>query len=231
MPGRTRLTPGLVVRTITLRRLFACQEPQHVDSRLPRAGFSVTRGRAYLNSAAEGIPPLQVEQALRSYFADHVLGMDGRIAHAAGTTRCANRWARCTGCRRPRPASAPVRPRRTTSRRSHCDCEPVTKWSSTISTFPPVRRRGCRRIVRRRSRYGGIGTERLRTEDLVPLLGPKTKFVNVSLVSYFNGFRLALPPVIELVRRHSPRCWASTSRKRWGGYRWTGRTWACREST
>ncbi len=44
--------------------------------------FPSLAGRAYLNSAAEGIPPLQVEQALRSYFADHVLGMDGRIAHA-----------------------------------------------------------------------------------------------------------------------------------------------------
>ncbi len=44
----------------------------------------------------------------------------------------------------------------------------------------------------------------LRVEDLVPLLGPKTRLVTVSLVSFFNGFTLALPEVVAAVRKHSP---------------------------
>src|SRR5687767_5711555 len=37
----------------------------------------------YLNSAAEGIPPLEVHAALDQYFKDKQLGMDGREPHAA----------------------------------------------------------------------------------------------------------------------------------------------------
>ena len=37
----------------------------------------------YLNTAAEGIPPVAVGEALLQYFRDHQQGMDGRVAHAA----------------------------------------------------------------------------------------------------------------------------------------------------
>ena len=36
----------------------------------------------YLNTAAEGIPPLVVGEALKQYFLDKQLGMDGRDKHA-----------------------------------------------------------------------------------------------------------------------------------------------------
>ena len=51
------------------------------DSR--RRDFPSLTGRVYLNSAAEGIPPQSVREALLQYFADKVRGMDGRVAHAA----------------------------------------------------------------------------------------------------------------------------------------------------
>src|SRR5437764_7568611 len=44
--------------------------------------FPSLAGRVYLNSAAEGIPPLAVGEALAQYFRDKQLGMDGRKAHA-----------------------------------------------------------------------------------------------------------------------------------------------------
>jgi selenocysteine lyase/cysteine desulfurase len=44
----------------------------------------------------------------------------------------------------------------------------------------------------------------LRAEDLQPLLGPRTRLVTASLVSYYNGHVLPLPEVSEAVRRHSP---------------------------
>src|SRR5690606_23366302 len=39
--------------------------------------------KVYLNTAAEGIPPLAVRDALLQYFEDKQLGMDGRDRHAA----------------------------------------------------------------------------------------------------------------------------------------------------
>ena len=45
--------------------------------------FPTLKGRAYLNTAAEGIPPVAVGEALEQYFRDKQLGMDGRKAHAA----------------------------------------------------------------------------------------------------------------------------------------------------
>jgi selenocysteine lyase/cysteine desulfurase len=44
----------------------------------------------------------------------------------------------------------------------------------------------------------------LEVDDLVPLLGPKTRLVNTSLVSFFNGYMIPLEAVSEVVRRHSP---------------------------
>src|SRR5262249_53362834 len=44
----------------------------------------------------------------------------------------------------------------------------------------------------------------LRVQGLVPLLGPRARLVTVSLVSFYNGFRILLPEVVAAVRRHSP---------------------------
>src|SRR5262249_55891418 len=49
-----------------------------------------------------------------------------------------------------------------------------------------------------RSREGA-----LHVEGLVPLLTPRTRVVTVSLVSFFNGFLIDLPAVVDTVRRHS----------------------------
>jgi selenocysteine lyase/cysteine desulfurase len=38
---------------------------------------------------------------------------------------------------------------------------------------------------------------------LIPLLGLKTRLVTISLVSFFNGFMVRLPEVVDAVRRHS----------------------------
>jgi hypothetical protein len=40
--------------------------------------FPSLGNRIYFNSAAEGIPPLSVKDALLQYFQDKLLGMDGR---------------------------------------------------------------------------------------------------------------------------------------------------------
>ncbi len=46
------------------------------------ADFPSLTTMTYLNTAAEGIPPVAVHAALDGYFRDKQLGMDGREAHA-----------------------------------------------------------------------------------------------------------------------------------------------------
>lgn len=166
--------------------------------------FPSLNGRVYLNSAAEGIPPLSVGRALQSYFADHLLGMDGRVEHA--------RWHEAVR------ESTGVLYGLTAKETSVCSCSSEAYNLAALALrlregdevvindldFPagttPWLQADCPATVKVwRSREGA-----LRTEDLAPLLGPKTRFVNVSLVSYYNGFRLPLPPVIEVVRKLSP---------------------------
>ena len=48
-----------------------------------RRSFPSLAEMVYLNSAAEGIPPLEVREALEQYFRDKQLGMDGRERHFA----------------------------------------------------------------------------------------------------------------------------------------------------
>jgi selenocysteine lyase/cysteine desulfurase len=43
----------------------------------------------------------------------------------------------------------------------------------------------------------------LHVEDLIPLLSSRTRLVTLSLVSFFNGYMISLPPVVEAIRRHS----------------------------
>ena len=51
------------------------------DSR--RKSFPSLEEMVYLNTAAEGIPPLEVGAALEQYFRDKQLGMEGRERHFA----------------------------------------------------------------------------------------------------------------------------------------------------
>src|SRR5262245_43699504 len=54
-----------------------------LDESSRRRDFPSLEGMTYLNTAAEGIPPLVVGDALAQYIRDHQLGMDGRGRHYA----------------------------------------------------------------------------------------------------------------------------------------------------
>ena len=166
--------------------------------------FPSLRGRTYLNSAAEGIPPLSVGQALQQYFEDKQRGMEGRDLHAAQWNAAKALVAEFYGL--------------TAGEVSICSCssEAYNLAAAALRLqagdevvindldFPagatPWLQPGCPATVKLwRSRDGA-----LRVEDLVPLLSPRTRLVTTSLVSFFNGFKVALPELIAAVRRHSP---------------------------
>src|SRR5262245_54831123 len=172
------------------------------DSR--QRDFPSLDGMAYLNTAAEGIPPLAVGEALAQYFRDHQLGMDGRVRHYAQLEAAKQLTGRMFGL-----SSAEV---------AICSCSSeaynlaalalqlrpgdevvINDLDFPAGATPWLQPSSPAAVKIWRSRAGA-----LRVEDLIPLLGPRTRLVTSSLVSFYNGFMIPLPAVVEAVRAHSP---------------------------
>ena len=165
--------------------------------------FPGLSGKSYLNTAAEGVPPLAVGEALAAYFRDKQLGMDGRDRHFAQWQAARELTAAFYGL--------------TADEIGICSC---TSEAFNLAAAALRLREGDEIIINDldfpagatpwlqadnpatvklwRSRDGA-----LRVEDLIPLLSPKTRLVTTSLVSFYNGFLIPLPEVVEAVRQHS----------------------------
>lgn len=168
-----------------------------------RRDFPSLSGRTYLNTAAEGIPPLAVGEALARYFRDRQLGMDGRIHHAAEWDATRALVAEFFGL--------------TPTEIGLCSCtseaynlaalalklksgdEVVVNDLDFPSGATPWLQPTCPATAKVWRHRDGA----LRIDDLIPLLGVKSRLVTVSLVSFYNGFLLNLPEVVDAVRRHS----------------------------
>lgn len=168
-----------------------------------RRSFPSLSEMVYLNTAAEGIPPLEVRDALAEYFRDKQLGMDGRERHFAALEEAKSLVAELYGL--------------SASEIAICSCSSEAYNLAALALrlregdevvindldFPagttPWLLPTCPATVRVwKAREGA-----LRIEDLHGLLSPRTRLVTVSQVSFFNGFRMALPAVVDVVRRHS----------------------------
>lgn len=168
-----------------------------------RRDFPSLAGRTYLNTAAEGVPPLAVGEALAQYFRDKQLGMDGRKPHFAQWEGARKLAAEFFGL--------------TAEEVGICSCSSEAYNLAALALrlkdgdevivndldFPagatPWLQESCPAAVKVwRSRQGA-----LRVADLVPLLGARTRLLTVSLVSFFNGFMVPLEEVVRVVRKHS----------------------------
>ncbi len=169
-----------------------------------RRDFPSLEGKAYFNSAAEGIPPLAVGEALQQYFRDKQLGMDGRIAHAAQWEAARALTAEFFGLTADEVGICSCSSEAYNLAALALNLKPGDEVVVTDLDFPasstPWLQPSCAATTRVwRNRAGA-----LRVEDLVPLLNAKTRLVTVSLVSFYSGFMVALPPVLDAVRKHSP---------------------------
>lgn len=166
--------------------------------------FPSLTGMVYLNTAAEGIPPRAVGEALQAYFLDKLRGMEGRERHFAQWQAARERVGEAFGL--------------SADEVSICSCsseafnlaalalklrsgdEVVINDLDFPSGATPWLQPNCPATVRLwRHRQGALVVD-----DLQRLLRPTTRLVTVSLVSFYNGFMVNLQEVVTAVRRHSP---------------------------
>jgi cysteine desulfurase/selenocysteine lyase len=202
-----RIAPAYTRAQIRIKPLKHGNENQGPFTMLTAASrardFPSLYGRAYLNTAAEGIPPVAVGEALAEYFSDKQRGMDGRKFHAARWEEAKALTAEFFGL--------------TAGEIGICSCSSEAYNLAALA----LRLKGGDEVVVNDLDFPAGATPwlqpdcpatakvwwnrsgALRVNDLIPLLTAKTRLVTVSLVSFFNGFRLHLPEVVDAVRKHS----------------------------
>jgi len=169
-----------------------------------RRSFPSLEGRVYLNTAAEGIPPLEVRAGLEAYFRDKQLGMDGREPHFRAWEEARALTATFFGLGADEvgicSCSSEAYNLAAQALRLREGDEVVINDLDFPAGATPWLQQGCPASVRLwRARDGA-----LRVEDLAGLLGPRTRLVTTSLVSFYNGYLVPLRALVETVRRHSP---------------------------
>jgi len=158
----------------------------------------------YLNTAAESIPPTCVHNALEEYWRDKTRGMRGRDQHFAKLEECREVAARAIGFN--------------LNEVSFCSCSSeaynllaqamklgdrdevvITDLDFPAGATPWLTDHARPAVAIWKSRNGG-----LELEDLEPLLNERTRLVQISLVSFYNGYRIRWKPFVECVRRLAP---------------------------
>jgi cysteine desulfurase/selenocysteine lyase len=169
-----------------------------------RQDFPGLDSLTYLNTAAESIPPLCAGEAIQQYWQDKQRGMKGRDQHFAQVEACREISASLTGLK--------------TSEVSFCSCSSeaynllatalqlqssdqviVTDIDFPAGTTPWLRAPNPPTLRLWQSVEG-----ELRLAELLPLLNENTRLVQISLISFYNGFRIAWAPLRDAVRQHAP---------------------------
>lgn len=174
-----------------------------LDQQKRQQDFPSLSERVYLNTAAEGIPPLAVGAAFQQYFQDKLLGMDGRTLHEAQWDAAKALVAQMYGL--------------SSNEVSICSCSSEAFNLAYLALqlkagdevivsdldFPASYTFGLQQSCPATTKVWKARDWELRLEDLQALLNDKTRVVSISLVSFFNGFKIPLKEVIQTIRQHS----------------------------
>lgn len=166
--------------------------------------FPTLSGITYLNTAAESIPPRCTGEAIMAYWQDKLRGMRGREGHFAQVESCREVSARMLGLQ---PSEV-----------SFCSCSSeaynllasalrlVAKDEVVVTDldFPAGVTPWLRAAETPGLRLWKAVDGALDVGLLEPLLNERTKLVQVSLVSFYNGHRIAWQSFHDTVRRLAP---------------------------
>lgn len=167
--------------------------------------FPSLEGKCYLNTGAEGIPPTVVVDAVKEYLEHKLLGMDGREFHFAREARAREGAARLLGLKPQEigfcSCSAEAYNLLASALALGPDDEVVVSDLDFPSGATPWLAARHKPVVRVwKSKDGALDFA-----DLEPLLNARTKLVQISVVSFFNGLRIPWAPFVETVRRLAPQ--------------------------
>lgn len=165
--------------------------------------FPSLKNRVYLNTAAEGIPPAGVIDAIHQYAQDKLLGMDGRLLHQEQWIQAKSKVAQFYNLESDEigicsSASDAYNLASMALRLKDGDEVVVNDLDFPSGTTPWLTESSRAKVKIWRSKNGELDLQ-----DLAKLLTPKTRLVNISLVSFYNGFRLDVDEVSQIVRRNS----------------------------
>ncbi len=170
-----------------------------------RRNFPSLEGRSYLNTAAESIPPLSARTALLEYWDDKTLGMDGREPHFAKEAEVRSRAAELLHLT---PAEVGF---------CSCSAEAYNLLATALQLqeedevlisdldFPSGATPWMLGTAKPKIQLWKARNGALELEDLPCLLSEKTKLVQVSLVSFYNGFHIPWASFVKEVRRLAPQ--------------------------
>lgn len=161
---------------------------------------------AYLNTAAESIPPRCVGEALQQYWQDKQRGMDGRDEHFQRREDCRQITAKLLNLQPQEVSFCSCSSEAYNLLASALDLSPddevvVTDLDFPAGATPWLRSARPPRLQLWRSNQSG----QLPLSDLESLLNERTRLVQVSLVSFYNGYRIDWPQLVAAVRRLAPR--------------------------
>lgn len=167
--------------------------------------FPSLEGRVYLNTAAEGIPAAGFARALEQYARDKMLGMDGREAHFAREAAVRRKAAKLLGLKPEEVGFCSCSAEAYNLLASALDLKAEDEVVISDLDFPsgatPWLAGWFHPTVRLWKSREGV----LELDDLAGLLNEKTRLVQVSLVSFYNGWRLPWGNFQTLVRERAPR--------------------------
>jgi len=171
------------------------------------ADFPSLHGIHYLNTAAESIPPVCVNEAVAEYMQHKSFGMRGRDFHFPRVEACREITAKHLGL--------------ATDEVSFCSCSSeaynllanalqltpndevvvtdldfpagATPWLTAPETSRPITRLW-------KNRDGALNLV-----DLASLLNERTALVQISLVSFYNGHRIPFAPLRDMIRKLAPQ--------------------------
>jgi selenocysteine lyase/cysteine desulfurase len=159
----------------------------------------------YLNTAAESVPPSCVGEAIRRYWEDKLCGMDGRESHFAHVEACREIAAKTVGLDSDEVSFCSCSSEAYNLLASALDMASEDEVVVSDLEFPagatPWLRAARPPHVRL---WRATPAGELLTDDLEPLLNVKTKLVQISLVSFYNGFRVQWAALRDAVRRLAP---------------------------
>ena len=166
--------------------------------------FPSLEGKCYLNTAAEGIPPRVVVEAAQDYLRDKLTGMDGRDAHFSREVQARELAGRLLGLDASEIGFCSCSAEAYNLLASALDLQPEDEVIISDLDFPSGATPWLAARVRPRVRLWKSRNGALDLADLAPLLSPRTRLVQVSLVSFYNGWRLPWLPFVEVVRQTVP---------------------------